>query len=398
MTHTLTTGAPEVSRNAWLMMAAGLAGSANMRAFDSALPQLADTLAITLGQTGHFAAAFALAYGLCQLPFGILGDRIDKPTLVRFLAISSVMVMILTMFASSYGDMLLLRLIAGGMASAVVPLSIAYIGDTVPFERRQMVLAYNMTALITGLMVGQVAGGIIAELVGWHGIPLFIALLYVPAIFGLRNEGRDAPAAASRHAPLSPLEAIRRIATNRFSRNVLGAGFLEGATVFAISAFFGVLLAVRFDLPLSVVGLLLTLNALGSISNLVVLRYLPASWGMRGHFTLGGLSAAGGVLILGLSPWLPLALVGLFLAGLGAAAIHNNLQTFASQMVPEARATAFATFASTFFLSQAIGGVIFATLLDLRGIREIFFWPVPILLFLVWWFTRQMLRQAAAKT
>lgn len=385
---TLTTPAePQVPRTTLLLMAAGMASSANIRAFDSALPQISESLGITLGQTGHFAAAYALAYGLCQLPFGILGDRFDKPALIRLLAALSVGVMLLTVFVDSYGQMLALRLIAGGAASAIIPLTISYVGDTVPFERRQMVLAWNMTAMILGLVLGQMAGGIIADLAGWRAIPLFIAALYLPAILGLAPGSNKTVAA--RPVPVPPVEALMRIARAPFARAVLTVAFLEGAAIFAVSAFLGVALAVRFDLGPAAVGALLTANALGSVANLVLLRNLPAGWGMRGHFVLGGLAAASGLLIFALAPWLGLAVVGLFLTGLGGAAVHNNMQTHASQMLPEARATGFATFATTFFLAQAAGAVVLSVLLDLRGPVEMFLWPVPVLIAMIWWFTRR---------
>lgn len=387
MTVTTPEAAPtsDIPRTTWMLMAAGMAGAANIRAFDSALPQMADSLSVTLGQTGHFAAAYALAYGLCQLPFGVLGDRFDKPALIRLLALLSAAIMVVTAHAESYGQMLGLRLVAGGVASAIIPLTISHIGDTVPFHRRQMVLAWNMTAMILGLVLGQMAGGVIAGLAGWQAIPLFIAALYLPAILGLSGSNLNTPAA--RGTPVAPLEALRRIARAPFSRAVLAVAFLEGAAIFAVSAFLGVAMAVRFDLGPAAVGALLTINALGSVANLGLLRNLPPSWGMRGHFMLGGLAAAGGLVIFALAPWLPLALVGLFLIGLGGAAVHNNMQTYASQMLPEARATGFSTFATTFFLAQAVGAAVLAMLLDLRGPAEMFLWPVPVLVAMVWWFT-----------
>jgi MFS transporter, YNFM family, putative membrane transport protein len=389
---TLTSpAAAPIPRSTWMLMAAGMAGAANIRAFDTALPLMSESFGITLGQTGHFAAAYALAYGLCQLPFGILGDRFDKPALIRLLAALSAGIMLLTMFAASYEQMLLLRLVAGGVASAIIPLTISHIGDTVPFAQRQVVLAWNMTAMILGLVLGQIAGGLITDLAGWQFIPLFIAALYLPAIVGLR-----AGTGAVRHAPpIAPTEALRRIAAAPFSRAVLVVAFLEGAAIFAVSAFFGVALAVRFDLSPGVVGALLTVNALGSVANLVLLRRLPAGWGMQRHFTLGGFAAALGLVVLALSPWLGLALVGLFLAGLGGAAVHNTMQTYASQMLPEARATGFSTFATMFFLSQAVGAAVLAALLDLRGPAEMFLWPVPVLVVMVWWFIRRIATRPA---
>lgn len=283
-----------------MLMAAGTAGSANLRAFDSALPQLAESLGVTLGQTGHFTAAYALAYGLSQLPFGLLGDRMDKLKLVRLLAALSALVMLATALAASYPAMLGLRLVAGAASSAVIPLTISYIGDTVPFARRQIVLAWNMTALTAGVILGQAAGGMIAGFIDWHAIPVFVALLYLPAVLGLRGESTGAGAPARR--AMRPAEALRAVFARPFSRAILSGAFLEGAFIFSASAFCGMSLAVRFDLSVGAVGLLLTIYALGSISNVALLRRWPEHWGMRGHFTLGGALAALGLLSFALAP------------------------------------------------------------------------------------------------
>lgn len=375
---------PRAARNIAMLMAAGTAGSANLRAFDSALPQLAESLGVTLGQTGHFTAAYALAYGLSQLPFGLLGDRMDKLKLVRLLAALSALVMLATALAASYPAMLGLRLVAGAASSAVIPLTISYIGDTVPFARRQIVLAWNMTTLTAGVILGQAAGGMIAGFIDWHAIPVFVALLYLPAVLGLCGESTGAGAPARR--AMRPAEALRAVFARPFSRAILSGAFLEGAFIFSASAFCGMSLAVRFDLSVGAVGLLLTIYALGSISNVALLRRWPEHWGMRGHFTLGGALAALGLLSFALAPGLPLALVGLFLAGLGAAAVHNNFQTFASQLLPESRATGFACFATTFFLSQSLGGALLSMLVDHQGVARVFLWCLLPIAFLTLWF------------
>jgi len=375
---------PRAARNILVLMTAGTAGSANIRAFDSALPQNADSLGVTLGQTGHFVAAYALAYGLFQLPFGVLGDRVDKLKLVRLLAAISAAVMLLTSLASSYPAMLALRLLAGAAASAVIPLTISYIGDTVPFAQRQMALAWNMTALTTGMILGQAAGGIIAELAGWQAIPVFVTLLYLPAMIGLRPAPR--PADAAPRPALRPDRAMRTILSRPRARAVLGGAFLEGAFVFATSAYLGLSLAVRFGLSVGMVGTSLTIYALGSLANVMLVRGWPAHSRMRGHFTVGGLLAGGGLGLFALAPGLPLALAGMFVAVLGAAAVHNNFQTQASQLLPEARATGFATFATVFFLSQSLGGALLAGLVDRQGVTAAVLWCVPPILFMTLWF------------
>ena len=50
--------------------------------------------------------------------------------------------------------------LAGGIAAAgVIPLAMAWIGDTVPYNQRQATLARLLTGTISGMMAGQLAGG-----------------------------------------------------------------------------------------------------------------------------------------------------------------------------------------------------------------------------------------------
>ncbi|AEM41134.1 MFS transporter [Ketogulonicigenium vulgare] len=387
MTDT-TSARDDVSRNIYIVMAAGLAGSANIRSLDSVLPQISGEMGVSLGQAAYLGAGYALAYGLCQLPFGMLGDRMNRLFLVKVLTCLSVALLIVTAFAPNYPALLGLRILAGAASSAIIPLSISYIGDNVPFERRQMVLAMNMTAITTGMVLGQAFGGIVADVTGWRGIPIFIALLYLPAVVGFWGQKRSGGAAKPSPLPLGT--ALGRIAKTPFSRAVLGAVFVEGALIMAMTAFCAIMLTLRFNMPLSLVGLSMALVAFGGVMNLPVLKYWPAGWGMRAHFMASGLCAALGYGLVGLSPYLPLTLVGLFLAGLGSTAMHNNLQTFGSQLLPEARGTGFSTFATTFFLAQSAGSLVQAFVLDHVGIMWVFLWPLPLIIALSLWFPRLM--------
>ncbi|ADO42948.1 MFS family transporter [Ketogulonicigenium vulgare Y25] len=203
MTDT-TSARDDVSRNIYIVMAAGLAGSANIRSLDSVLPQISGEMGVSLGQAAYLGAGYALAYGLCQLPFGMLGDRMNRLFLVKVLTCLSVALLIVTAFAPNYPALLGLRILAGAASSAIIPLSISYIGDNVPFERRQMVLAMNMTAITTGMVLGQAFGGIVADVTGWRGIPIFIALLYLPAVVGFWGQKRSGGARCGETQPIAP--------------------------------------------------------------------------------------------------------------------------------------------------------------------------------------------------
>ena len=58
--------------------------------------------------------------------------------------------------------------LSGAAGAGIVPLSMAWIGDTVPYERRQATLARFLTGTILGMSAGQLAGGLFADTVGWR--------------------------------------------------------------------------------------------------------------------------------------------------------------------------------------------------------------------------------------
>jgi len=115
-----------------------------------------------------------------------------------------------------------------------------------------------------------------------------------------------------------------------------------------------------------------------------------------------GLAIFGGVLLglayltlaLGAAWWLaPLAVTTI---GLGFYALHNTLQTNATQMTPEARATAVAIFSSAIYLGQMIGVATAAFVFDRFGAPALFVATAIVLPILAWWFAGRLKRRAAA--
>src|SRR5260221_10205785 len=97
---------------------------------------------------------------------------------------------------------------------------------------------------------------------------------------------------------------------------------------------------------------------LGSAGSFTPLRFRSWSTGSdkRGLALFGGvlLGLAYLTLAVGGSAWLaPIAVTAI---GLGFFALHNTLQTNATQMTPQARGTAVAIFSSAIYLGQTLGG------------------------------------------
>jgi MFS family permease len=66
------------SRSIMLLAMAAFVSAATLRALDPLVPAIAGEYRTTAGMVGLTITAFTLAYGLCQLFWGPVGDRFGK--------------------------------------------------------------------------------------------------------------------------------------------------------------------------------------------------------------------------------------------------------------------------------------------------------------------------------
>ena len=69
-------------------------------------------------------------------------------------------------------------------------MAIAWIGDVVPYERRQAVLARYISGQILGIVFGQAAGGLLGELIGWRATLVMLGVVHIGAGLLLLGEMR----------------------------------------------------------------------------------------------------------------------------------------------------------------------------------------------------------------
>ena len=341
---------------------AALASGMSMRMTDPLLPRLAGEFHITLGQASWVVTVFAVAYGLSQALFGPLGDRFGKYRVIAWACAASAVTSLACALAPGHHSLMVARLLAGCTAAAVIPLSMAWIGDVVPYEHRQPVLARFLIGQITGFALGVWAGGYTAEHLPWR-TPFFgVAALFVLVAIVLQAVRRGLPASAVHAAGRRPGSAVagmvgefKAVLAMPWARVVLVIVFFEGAVVYGPFAFIASHLHQRFGLPLSTVGGLVMGFALGGLVFALGARVLVARlgevWLVRG----GAWLMAAALLAIAFAPAWGWAVPACIVLGLGFYMMHNTLQTNATQMAPERRGTAVAAFACCFFLGQSIG-------------------------------------------
>src|SRR5262249_54081556 len=91
----------------------------NRLGFGVAAPYIKQDLALAGGGVSYFAGGFMVAYGLCQIPGGLLGDRVGSRHLLTVLVLGWSLLSGLTALAAGIPDDHVLA-VAGGVSLPLV--------------------------------------------------------------------------------------------------------------------------------------------------------------------------------------------------------------------------------------------------------------------------------------
>ncbi len=365
---------PAIPRLAILSLAfAAFASGISLRITDALLPRLATEFGVSLGAASYVITVFAIAYGLSQLLFGPLGDRFGKYLVIACACAACAFTALLCAVAPNFPLLVLARVLAGATAAAIIPLSMAWIGDVVAYDQRQPVLARFLIGQILGLSTGVLVGGLAADHFSWR-VPFFgIAAIFVAisAILFALNRRLPAHARALHKAEGAVLVRMAsefgQVLARPWARIVLATVFLEGAFLYGAFAFIASHLHRVHRVPLSTAGAMVMLFGLGGLLFAMSSALLVRRLGEVGLTRWGGIFVAGALFVIGVAPAWWWAIPGCFVAGLGFYMLHNTLQINATQMAPERRGAAVSAFASSFFLGQSAGVGIDGVLLEHIG-------------------------------
>lgn len=340
------------------------------------LPLIAASFGTSPGEAAAVITGFALAYGLFQLVNGPLGDRIGKFRMVFWITAISAAGNLACALAPSLPLLVAARFVTGATVGAIVPLAMAWIGDAVPYERRQAVLARFLIGHMLGVAFATAAAGFLGERYGWQAMFYVLAVLFALIAVLLRLELRgNAQAHGSRTDTGSLGEAFRRMAalTRRpWVRVMLATVFVEGALFNGAAAFVALELHLRFGLGLGASGSIVAASVLGSLLYASMAVRLVPRLGERGLALGGGAFLASGFLGLAFAPAAGWALPCMVALGAGFYMLHNTLQVHATQMAPEARGAALALFACSLFTGQAAGVWLASQAVDAGGAGPVF--------------------------
>ena len=382
-----------------LALAAFFSGAA-LRICDALLPRLAADFAVSAGVAGRVIISFSVAYGLMQLLSGPLGDRFGKPQVMCFAVFGCAAGAGASALAADFDWLVFLRIFWGMAAAGVIPLGMAWIGDAVPYEQRQATLARLLMGTLSGMMAGQLAGGLFADSAwGWRGAFALATAGYVIVgvlLLGhLRREPAPLPPSAGTGGIAGMASKIAQAVRSPWSRVVLLAVAIEGVFVLGPLAFVPTYLHLRHGISLSAAAALAALYAVGGLVYAMTVRRIVARLGERRMALWGGIVVGAGFVAWVLLPsWLAAGATALAV-GFGSYLLHNTLQTHATQMAPAVRGTAVALFAFGLFAGQAAGVSLSGFIVDHAGFVPMLLLPAVVLPVTGWWFARALRARSA---
>jgi YNFM family putative membrane transporter len=377
-----------------MLALASFASQSMVRVSDSLLPQISADLGVTVGAASIVVTAYALAHGSVQLIIGPVGDRFGKYACVTAAAAMSTVLVLLCGLAGSLSALVAARLACGLSAGWIIPLAMAFLGDVVPYERRQQVLGTFLSGQIFGQLFGQAAGGILGDFFGWRRVFFFLAALFAIATIALLVEFLRNPITRASHATATRSRGFvtdyATVLRSPWARTVIAVGFIESVFMFGAFAYVGADLHLRFGINFAAVGLFVGAFAIGGLIYSVSVRRLVGRLGQIGLVTGGGALLALAYLTIAFTPQVYLAPFAITGIGLGYYMLHNTLQTNTTQMTPEARGTAVAIFSSALYLGQTLGFAINGMVFDRFTAVPVFVIAAVGLQALAIWFARTL--------
>jgi len=354
--------APEKSRGGLpLLQFAAFFSSFDRFVVAPMLVTIAAALGASLASVTATASLYYLLYGMMQPVWGMLSDRLGRVRVMRLTLFGATVAGVLSAFAPNLTVLIAARALAGGLFAAVIPASLVYVGDTVGMGSRQKALADLMAASAMGTALATVLGGFAAYLDAWRlafaapalaGGVLALILARLPEPEGFAAQERE-----------GPLVQIGRVVRRPWAVAVVGIAMVEGAVILGFLTFLAPSLEHGGFSP-AVAGLAVGLYGLAVLGwtravKLVSDRLGPAALILigGGMLALGYASGASGRSLAGVG-------IAAVLVGGGFAFMHSTLQTWATEVVPEARATVISLFAAALFVGSGVATTVAAPLAE----------------------------------
>lgn len=310
---------------------------------------MAATFHVSLVAVSGVASLYYLAYGLMPTLYGVLADRFGRVRVIRVALVGTALADALSALSPNLTALLVARFVTGGIACGVFPTTLVYLADRFPFKVRQQAIANVLVFVALGTTAGTLGAGLTAHAFSWRFFFLIPGAIALAVAIGLRGMPESLLARSSQN----PLKQVATVVRHGWAVLVLALSVINGAVMFGFVTYLAPALEANGQSP-AIAGVVV---ASYGVSVLVCTR----AFGYVARRTPAALILAGGATMLligyaiaGATQSVVTILAASLLAGGAYAFMQSTFQTWATDVVPEARGTATALFATAIFTGAAL--------------------------------------------
>jgi DHA1 family multidrug resistance protein-like MFS transporter len=328
--------------------------------------------------TGWIFASQFIVSVIFQPIWGSMADKYGRKVMLLRAGFGMGIVTALMGLVTQPWHLLVLRIV-NGVFSGFISMSISLLASVTPNESSGRALGTLQTGLVAGNLLGPLAGGLLAEKMGYsHIFFLTGAFLCIAGLLILFFVHED-------HKPVDQTKQKTKVQWNMVKplMPVFIASFVTNmgmmsieplATVYAKTLYHGLHLEFFAGLVVSITGLA---NLIGSPT----LGKIGDKIGQRKVLAFALLMAALAFIPQALAGNITTLLVGRFLLGLFVGGMVPSLNVLVKKLAPvEIQATIFGFNSSFLFLGNFVGPLIGSQVAATLGIRSVFYVTMSILL------------------
>jgi predicted MFS family arabinose efflux permease len=304
---------------------------------------------ISLAAASAVASLYYLAYGLLPPAYGVLADRFGRVRVIRAALVGTAVADVLSALSPNLTALLVARFITGGIACGVMPTTLVYLADRFPFNVRQQAITNVLVFVALGTAAGTLGAGLTAHVLTWRVFFLVPGAIALGVAIAL---GRVPESLVTRSSQ-NPLRQVAGVLRHGWALFLLAVAVLVGAVMFGFVTYLAPALEASGQSP-AIAGVVVASYGLSVLICTRIFRFVarrtPAAVILAG----GAAMLLIGYLVAAAAQSVPAILTASVLAGGAYAFMQSTFQTWATDVVPEARATATSLFATAIFAGAAL--------------------------------------------
>lgn len=342
-----------------LLQAAAFVATFDRFAMPPMLVAIALDLGAPLGEVVRAAGAYFLVYGLSQPAWGTVSDRFGRVGTMRVTLLLAGLCSIASAAATTVPLLGVSRGLAGGLFGAAYPAALIYLGDTVRPDVRQRDIARLMVGVALGTALASVGAGVVADLFSWR--LMFVLTGLAAVLLSLQLGALSEP--VREHHGGSFLRPIGYVGRSPMTLFVLLCALAEGAVLLGTITLLPPAMENAGASP-TVAGLTIGVYGVSVLPFSSLVGRLSQRRRPARLIVLGASAALAACALLAFSQEVAVAVVAAILLGLAWTSMHSTLQTWATEVLPAARATVVSFFAGSLFVGSALAALVASGLAD----------------------------------